>query len=71
MEEDNRLDVANPSISIGGMGQSPHLYSTGCGWWVVLIYCERKILLSGDRWLVLIWCEMKTLLAGWLTTLRP
>jgi len=60
MEEDNRLDVANPSIR--GIGQSPHLYSTGCGWWVVLICCERKILQADDRWLVLIWCERKILL---------
>jgi len=47
------------------------LWLVAGGWWLMLIYCERKILLSGDRWLVLIWCEMKTLLAGWLTTLRP
>jgi hypothetical protein len=34
------------------------------GWWLRLIYCERKILLAG-WWLVLNWCERKTLLAGW------
>jgi hypothetical protein len=33
------------------------------GWWLRLIYCERKILLAG-WWLVLNWCERKTLLAG-------
>jgi len=33
------------------------------GWsWVVLIYCERKVLLAG-WWLVLVWCERKILLA--------
>ena len=31
------------------------------GWWLVLICCERKILL-GVWWLVLIWCERKALL---------
>jgi len=30
--------------------------------WLVLIYCERKILLAGC-WLMLVWCERKTLLA--------
>jgi hypothetical protein len=34
------------------------------GWWLRLIYCERKILLAG-WWLVLNWCERKALLAGW------
>jgi len=29
--------------------------------WLVLICCERKVLLAG-WWLVLIWCEKKTLL---------
>jgi len=32
----------------------------GCGWWIVLIYCERKLLLI-DWWLVLVQCEKKTL----------
>jgi hypothetical protein len=34
------------------------------GWWLRLIYYEKKILLAG-WWLVLNWCERKTLLAGW------
>jgi len=34
---------------------------------LVLICCERKVLLTG-WWLVLIWCERKTMLAGWLTS---
>ena len=25
------------------------LYSAGCDWWLMLIYCERKVLLFG-------WC---------------
>jgi len=37
------------------------LCSAGCGWWLVLICCERKVLLAG-WWLVLIWCERKVLL---------
>jgi len=31
--------------------------------WLVLICCERKILLAG-WWLMLVWCERKILLAG-------
>jgi len=32
------------------------------GWlWLMLICCERKVLLAG-WWLVLIWCERKALL---------
>ena len=31
--------------------------------WLVLICCERKVLLAG-WWLVLVWCERKILLAG-------
>jgi len=31
------------------------------GWWLVLICCERKVLLAG-WWLVLIWCERKAML---------
>jgi len=27
------------------------LCSAGCGWWLLLIYCERKLLLAG-WWLV-------------------
>jgi len=41
--------------------ESPSLYSAGCGWWLVLICCERKVLLA-SWWLVLIWCERKILL---------
>jgi len=34
------------------------LCSAGCGWWLVLIYCEKKVLLADcGLWLVLIWCE--------------
>jgi hypothetical protein len=40
------------------------VWPRSAGWWLVLICCERKILLSG-WWLVLNWCERKTLLAGW------
>ena len=25
------------------------LYSAGCGWWLVLVYCERELLLTGWR----------------------
>ena len=32
------------------------------GWWRVLIYYERKLLLAG--WWLLVWCERKILLAG-------
>jgi len=32
---------------------------------LVLIFCERKVLLTG-WWLVLVRCERKSLLAGWL-----
>ena len=39
------------------------LCSLCCGWWLVLICCERKILLS-RWWLLLVWCVRKTLLAG-------
>jgi len=39
------------------------LCSAGCGRWLVLICCEKKILLAG-WWLVLIWYKKKTLLAG-------
>jgi len=39
------------------------LCSAGCSWWLVLICCEKKILLAG-WWLVLIWCEKNTI--GWL-----
>ena len=38
-------------------------YSAGCGWRLVLINCERKILLAG-WWLVLGWCERKILLTS-------
>ena len=42
----------------------------GCGWWLILIYYERKVFMTG-WWMVdsvmLIWCEKKTLLIGWLT----
>jgi hypothetical protein len=33
------------------------------GWWLVLICCERKILLA-SWWLVLNWCERKALPVG-------
>jgi hypothetical protein len=33
--------------------------------WLVLIYYERKVLITG-WWLMVIWCERKTLLAVWL-----
>jgi len=33
------------------------------GWWLVLICCERKVLLTG-WWLVLVWCERKIILAS-------
>ena len=36
------------------------------GLWLVLICCERKVLLT-DWWLMLIWCDKKIILAGWLT----
>ena len=39
------------------------LCSFGCGWWLVLICYERKVLLA-VWWLVLIWYERKELLAG-------
>ena len=34
------------------------LWLVAGGWWLVLICCERKVLLTG-WWLVLIWCERK------------
>jgi len=41
------------------------LCSAGCGWWLVLIYCEKKVLLADcGLWLVLIWCERNTVV--WL-----
>ena len=40
------------------------LCSAGCGWWLMLICCEKKLLLT-DWWLVLIWCERKILLTDW------
>jgi hypothetical protein len=39
------------------------LRSRSAGWWLVLICCERKILLAG-WWLMLKWCERKALLAS-------
>ena len=38
-----------------------HFILEVCDWWLVLICCERKVLLAG-WWLVLIWCERKALL---------
>ena len=38
------------------------LCSAGWCWWLVLIFCERKVLLAG--WLVLILCEREIPLAG-------
>ena len=44
---------------------SHSLCSAGCGRWLMLIYCERKVLLAGcGWWLMLICCERKVLLAG-------
>ena len=37
------------------------LCSAGCGWWLLLIYCERKLLLAGAY---AVWCERKILLAS-------
>jgi len=34
-------------------------------YWLVLVCCERKLLLAGGGWwLMLVWCERKILLAG-------
>jgi len=27
--------------------------------WLVLIYCERNVLLAGGCWLILVWCKKK------------
>ena len=40
------------------------LCSPCCSWWLVLICCERKLLLVG-WWLVLVWYERKILLASY------
>ena len=37
---------------------------TSGGWWLVLVYCERKLLLAGWQ-LVLIQCEKIILLVSW------
>jgi len=37
--------------------------SADCGWWLVLVCCERKLLLAG-WWLVLVWWEKNTI--SWL-----
>jgi len=33
-------------------------------WWLVLIFCKRKVVLVGAGWLVLVLCEREILLAG-------
>ena len=39
------------------------LCSAGYAWWLVLICCERKVLLVGwCWWLMLIWCERRWLM---------
>jgi len=38
------------------------LYLLCCSWWLVLICCERKLLMVG-WWLLLVWCERKKCIA--------
>ena len=55
----NNLGALN-KIKQAGNGKQKRknhpLCSASCGRWLVLICCERKVLLAG-WWLVLIWCE--------------
>ena len=56
------LDGKAPAVELSFL-----LGSTSCGWWMVLVCYEKKLLLIG-WWLMLVWYERKIVLAGCRTS---
>jgi len=62
---DKKIHQLSPDLKVVFLVKTLALCSAGWCRWLVLIFCERKILLAGSCWwLVLVSCERKILLAG-------